>query len=266
MSSFENTGNEIRENQESNIVIDSLKRKRKSYTLDEKSRVAIRVEGGESIHIVAEDTGIDRNSIRLWIKQKSDIQSASKRRIVRRLEGRGIKALNPEVDAALLDYFKDQRTQRRAVTSKMLQNYLWSKAFPVALNEAFSVSSKFIYNWTRRTKISYTKITHHGQEDRRSREDIKNSCIDFFDICSAATIGKYAARLYNMDKVPCYIDMSRDCTLHFRGAKNVEGADTGYRKQRYTVRLFVSLEEKMLLPFLIFRGRERAPKISSVHS
>jgi hypothetical protein len=69
-----------------------------------------------------------------------------------------------------------------------------------------------------------------------------------------------------MDEAACYIDMSRDCTLHFRGAKNVEGADTGYRKQRYTVCLFVSLERKMLLPFLIFRGRKRAPKISSVYS
>jgi hypothetical protein len=39
MSSFENTGNEVSKNIEINIVIDSLKRKRKSYTLDEKISV-----------------------------------------------------------------------------------------------------------------------------------------------------------------------------------------------------------------------------------
>jgi hypothetical protein len=147
----------------------------------------------------------------------------------------------------------------------MLQNFVWSNAFPVALNESFRVRTKYIYNWTRRNKISSRKITHQGQEDKRRREDIKNSCIDFFDVFSAATIGKDAARIYNMDEVPCYIDVSRDCTLYFRGAKNVEGADTGNRKQRYTVCLFVLLEGKMLLPFFIFRGRKRAPKIFSVH-
>jgi hypothetical protein len=76
MSSFENTANEVIENLESNIVIDSLKRKRMSFTLDEKCRVVLKVEGGESIHKVAEDTRKDQNRIRVRIKQKSDIQSA----------------------------------------------------------------------------------------------------------------------------------------------------------------------------------------------
>jgi hypothetical protein len=46
----------------------------------------------------------------------------------------------------------------------------------------------------------------------------------------------------------------------FQWSQNVEGPDTGYRKQRNTVCLFVSLEAKMSLPFVIFRVRKKAPK------
>lgn len=66
-----------------------------------------------------------------------------------------------------------------------------------------------------------------------------------------------------MDEVPCYIDMARDTTLAFSGAKNVEGADTGYRKHRYTVCLSATASGKMLKPMIIFRGLKRAPKATS---
>ena len=64
-----------------------------------------------------------------------------------------------------------------------------------------------------------------------------------------------------MDEVPCYIDMARDTTLAFSGSKNVDGADTGYRKHRYTVCLPATASGKMLKPMIIFRGLKRAPKV-----
>jgi hypothetical protein len=43
---------------------------------------------------------------------------------MRRLEGGGRKTLYPEVNVALLDNFKDEKTQSRAITYKMLQNFV----------------------------------------------------------------------------------------------------------------------------------------------
>jgi hypothetical protein len=71
-------------------------------------------------------------------------------------------------------------------------------------------------------------ITFHGQEVKRNCKDIENLCIEFFGFCSLATIGKDVNRLKSIIEVTCYIDMSKNCTLHFQGAKNVEGAHNGY--------------------------------------
>ena len=65
-----------------------------------------------------------------------------------------------------------------------------------------------------------------------------------------------------MDEVPCYFDMARDYTLHFVGSKNVDGADTGYRKHRYTVCLAIALDGRMLPPMIIFRGLKKAPQVT----
>jgi hypothetical protein len=43
--------------------------------------------------------------------------------------------------------------------------------------------------------MSSCKVTHQGQEDKRSKENIRKSCVDFFDVCSAATIGKDNANI-----------------------------------------------------------------------
>jgi hypothetical protein len=64
-----------------------------------------------------------------------------------------------------------------------------------------------------------------------------------------------------MDEVPCYYDMARDTTLHFKGAKNVDGVDTGYSKQRYTVCLAVSLDGKILKTLIVFRNLKKIPNV-----
>uniref|UniRef100_A0A914VVY5 DDE-1 domain-containing protein n=1 Tax=Plectus sambesii TaxID=2011161 RepID=A0A914VVY5_9BILA len=72
-----------------------------------------------------------------------------------------------------------------------------------------------------------------------------------------------ANHIYNMDETPCYFDMTRDSTLHFKGSKNVNGCDTGSRKSRFTVALTVCADGHIAKALVIFRGLKKVPKVKA---
>jgi hypothetical protein len=124
---------------------------------------------------------------------------------------------------------------------------------------SFKVSDKYLFGWTKRNNISSRRITHHGQIELRSKADVKKILNEYFLDLRQRTAGKSANKIVQMDEVPCYFDMTRDSTLSFRGSKNVDGADTGYRKQRYTICLAISLDGRLLKTMIIFRGLKKIP-------
>ena len=65
-----------------------------------------------------------------------------------------------------------------------------------------------------------------------------------------------------MDETPCYFDMASDQTLHFKGANNVDGVDTGHRKSRFTVVLCCSGDGRMIKTLIIFKGLKNVPKLN----
>ena len=49
-----------------------------------------------------------------------------------------------------------------------------------------------------------------------------------------------ATHIFNMDETPVYTDMVSNCTLDFKGNKNVDGVTTGHEKCRFTFALTIS--------------------------
>ena len=64
-----------------------------------------------------------------------------------------------------------------------------------------------------------------------------------------------------MDETPCYLDMSSNKTLHFKREKNVEGADSGHSKTRFTVVLTVAMSGKVPKTVIILKGLKKVPKV-----
>jgi hypothetical protein len=238
------------------------KRRRKDYTVADKLVVLAALNSGESAHAVSQRTGIDRKSLRLWKTQELALNEQSKKRIVRRLPGGGRSPFYPEIDAELFEFFSSEREQRRSVTYKTLQSRIQSSDFKSTIPAEFKVSDKYIYGWARRHNITSRRITHHGQVDNRPVVETLAAVESYFLSLRYASATLPTSRIFNMDETPCYVDMSRDSTLHFKGSKNVDGADTGYRKHRYTVVLCSCLDGRMLMPMIIFKGLQKAPKVS----
>jgi hypothetical protein len=63
-----------------------------------------------------------------------------------------------------------------------------------------------------------------------------------------------------MDEVLCYVDMTMDFMLHFRGSKSAEGANTGYQKHRYTVCLTACVSGRILATTIILESERTLPK------
>ena len=69
-----------------------------------------------------------------------------------------------------------------------------------------------------------------------------------------------ATHIFNMDETPVYIDMVSNCTLDFKGNKNVDGVTTGHEKCRFTVALTISAAGNFLKTYVIFKGLKNVPK------
>uniref|UniRef100_A0A914WZJ4 DDE-1 domain-containing protein n=1 Tax=Plectus sambesii TaxID=2011161 RepID=A0A914WZJ4_9BILA len=182
------------------------------------------------------------------------------------LPGAGRKPLYPEIDKALLDYFRAERSRGHSVTYTVLRAFVNSPSLGVDKHPDFKVSDKYLFCWTKRNNISSRRITHHGQIDLRTKADVKAVLTEYFKELRQRTAGIPANRVIQMDETPCYFDMTRDSTLSFRGSKNVDGADTGYRKQRYTVCLAISLDGRLLKTMVIFRGLKKIPSVTVPNS
>lgn len=67
-------------------------------------------------------------------------------------------------------------------------------------------------------------------------------------------VGKTAI-LANMDEIPCYYDMRRHYTYHWKGARTVKLIKNNGDKKRITVCLAVLSNGEKLAPLIIFKGK-----------
>lgn len=240
---------------------DNKYNKRRSFTIEEKLKFVTMLKAGESQNSISQQTGIDRKNLRRWKLQESELIKLSKKREHKRIDGGGRKAFYPEIEQKLLEFFTKERNDNRPVTYNNLRNHILSPDFGTKLPQDFKISDKFLFGWSRRHKITSRKITHYGQLDNRDPHETKKLIEEYLIQLKCATAGMTMDRIFNMDETPCYFDMVRDCTLDFVGSKNVVGVDTGFRKNRYTVCLTISLDGRMLPPMIIFRGLKKIPKV-----
>ena len=85
---------------------------------------------------------------------------------------------------------------------------------------------------------------------------------DFFVSSAQSMVGYNLMQIYNMDETTCYLDMASDQTLYFKGDKNADGIDTGYRKSRLTVTLCCCADGRIIKTLIVFKGLKNVPKLN----
>src|SRR6185437_15494925 len=98
-----------------------LECKNRSYTIAFKLE-AIKYAEDSSNRRAAKFYNIDRKRVQEWRKQKKELEPVKNKEQVRALKGRGRKAKYPALENELLDYIKQRREEKQAVTMFMIRN------------------------------------------------------------------------------------------------------------------------------------------------
>lgn len=112
----------------------------------------------------------------------------------------------------------------------------------------------------RRQNFSIRAVTHIAQRNNRSPIERFEIVPDYLLTVSRKSC-PFIWRIWNMDEVPCYIDMMSDKTITFMGEKSVQASGTGRAKTWFTSALTVSKSGKILKTMIILKGLKKAVKV-----
>ncbi len=237
--------------------------KLKQIPVDVKLQVVRRANSGESLHSLSKETSFSRWQIRQWIANAGELKSLVNKRQRNRKSGAGKKAHFPELERAVFEWFKTQRAKKFTINYPAVRRIAKAKAEEMKISaSAFPCSDKWIRGFCKRHGIGSRRITHQGQQDSRTLSEKYRLVRDFLASIPDFTTPYSADCIFNMDETPAYFDMASETTLDFRGAKNVEGTDTGHRHSRFTVVLCISASGRIIKTLIIFKGLKKVPKIT----
>lgn len=86
-----------------------------------------------------------------------------------------------------------------------------------------------------RNNFCFRKITHVGQQDKDTFEQIRNKILEHLRYIEHRTKNLQSDQIYNVDETPGFFDMVSPTTITFKGEKNVEALSTGHCHRRFTV-------------------------------
>ena len=238
---------------------DSTRRKRKSYTIFEKLKGVKAVEDvktryGNNLSSAGRAMNIGRKQLRTWIADEDKLRRCTKKQKSRRLAGAGRKPLFPEIETQLLVWIKTERTMRRNISWSRLQREAKSIAEQMIIPN-FICSNKWIASFMKRHRlaIGLRQVTHLAQQDNRPPEERARIARLHLARVSELTKTLSSNQIYNMDEIPCYVDMCSQRTITFKGEKSVDVVGTGHSKTRFTVVLCISMSGDLLKTLIILK-------------
>ena len=137
-----------------------------------------------------------------------------------------------DVDAALLEWFKQARSLNIPISAKLLVER--AETFAVSMGLAsFIATSGFIDRWKKRHGIGMKQVS--GEEKSVSEEVIR----PWLDLTLPELLSQYAPEsIYNVDETGLYYKLRPDKTLTFKGEKCSGGKKP---KDRITVLVGASM-------------------------
>ena len=185
---------------------------------------------------------VDEHSVRLWRKQKDELEKMEKQGTRCRLEGGGRKVVSEELEESLVQYVVDLRRKRLRVTHKMLrreakrrfQDLLADK--PELEETDFKASRGWCYDFCERNAFTIRMRTTVAQNAPvQYGEKIVNFLVFVRQLRNKS---QYELnRILNCDETPVWFENVGSRTLEKVGAREVTLKTTGHEKLRCTVML-----------------------------
>lgn len=236
-------------------------RRQRSYTIIEKIRLLndLKTKYNNNLSAMSRETGIARSVLRGFRNNEKKLATASHKQTSRRLPGGGRKAHFPELESALYEWVQVERQAKRNVSWTRLRRQ--GKAIAAELGIAFTGSDKWIHGFMKRNKLVLRVVTHVAQQNTQTPEERAQTARLHLSNAVVASEGIPVGQIYNMDEVPCYIDMASTRTITFKGERTVDSIDTGHGKTRFTTVLCVGMGGQVLKAMIILKGLKNLPKV-----
>jgi transposase-like protein len=229
--------------------------KRFSYDAATKLRI-IKFAEEKNNCAAAREFGVAESNVRLWRKQKSQIQKMPKTKQA----SRGKQALYPEMERDLVTWVEHQRNDGYIVTCLhlRLQARKIMKDPKYGVPATFKASNGWCQRFMKRHCLSVRQKTKISQKMPDELED-KITNFQRFVIDLRKVHHFEISQIGNMDETPMCFDMPGNRTLDKVGNKTVFVRTTGHEKTHFTVVLCCLADGTKLQPMVIFK-RKTIPK------
>ena len=229
-----------------------LEHKNQSYTVAFKLE-AIKYAEDSSNYRAAKFYNIDRKRVQEWRKQKKELEPVKNKEQVRALKGRGRKAKYPALENELLDYIKQRREKKQAVTTFMIRNKAKELGQTLGLKDA-----KFSRGWVVRFKNRHNLVERaRTQIAQKFPEETPLIVKNFLKTAREKTQNFEKKNIISFDETPMWFDMPRNSTIEFEGVREVPIRTTGSDKVRFTVVLGYTASGDKLPPTVIFKLKNK---------
>lgn len=228
--------------------------KRRSHQAADKLKV-IEFAKNTSIHRASEEFGIDRKTVRRWIKIEKELKTLPKTKCALR---RG-QAQWPEMEELIFSKVSEMRKNGFVVTRNMIRGEAIKWAFDHReKTKSFKASNNWCSRFLKRHNLVLRQKTKIAQ---KLPVDLEDKIMNFqkFIIEQRRKFDFPLNSIGNMDETPVQFDMVGNTTIDFKGSKTVTVRSTGHEKSRFTVVLSCLASGVKLKPMIIFK-RKTMPK------
>jgi hypothetical protein len=196
---------------------------------------------------------VNETNVRRWRTMKNDLFTCQR---TRKSFSGPKKGMYPELDAAVLSFFKELRGKGLPVTRDVLM--LKAKEIARNSNIQFKASRGWCDKFIRREGLSLRRRTTICQ---KLPKDYEEKLVQYQrHVINLRHQRQYClSQMGNADEVAVFFDMPRNYTLSEKGQKQVTVKTTGYEKLRVTVMLSVTADGNKLPPYIIL-NRKTMPK------
>ena len=209
------------------------------------------------IQKAARHYGIHHRNVQLWVKTQVDYVKNPRKRFNKK--GQGQKISYPqELEDKIVSWILKKREEQcvAAVSTQLIR--LKALSLIKDTHPYFKASDGWVRKFMKRNNLVLRVRTHISQNLPKDLEDkitkfqaeVKkirdNSDYPFEYIC-------------NMDETPVFLDLVPNKVVDRKGKKTIHVRTTSSEKNRITAALCCTAAGKLLLPFVIFKGKTKRP-------
>ncbi len=234
---------------------------RRVWNVREKLAVVMYHEKGHSKNKTAAKFNIEPKQVRDWVSKKEQFMKAQPS--LKRLN-KGKPPKYPILEAALVEWVKERRSNQQAVSRNMIQvkaktlaqQSQWQATCPDV--QSFAFSNKWLDGLMSHNNLSNrrrTTIAQHLPSNLVEKQQEFLAFITYRRIQHDYPL----AFIGNMDETPVTFDLPSNTTIDEVGAKTISIRTTGHEKTNFTVVLACMADRTKLPPLIIFKLK-KVPK------